>query len=216
MEWTHSGTQLLVVREDQSVSVQRPGAPTIGDERGEREPCYVVDRWNWPAGQRESTCTLHLPYSAWPVNLWIASTDTLVAVRWMDQGASGWEPVVIRPAGDPQVRGAGFELASEVSVETYLALSPDERFAVSGYQTVYRSTPHGQQAPQHRGRFEVGRIVMITISAATYRDILVGDAVTAQRHGTAVRWTDIPLFLDPERFQVQFPTGAKRTYSARG
>lgn len=202
LAWTHDGEQLLVIREERRAS-----------QPDDMQDAYVFERRLWPRDSLESSCLLQLPYSAWPYDLWVASTDTLAIVHWMDQGASGWEVMLIQRFGDVHLVGAGFEVASEVGIEGQPTVSPNRRFAVSGYQSVYKTLPEGAQVLMQRGRFEAGRIVVIDILAGTYRDIVVDDAVPAKLHGTAARRVDAPQFLDRERFEVMLPTGAKRIYS---
>jgi len=207
LAWTPDGSELLLVREDRPSRIPKALA--------EAPDGYTFERRLWPQDDLASSCPLRLPFSAWPVDIWVASTGTLAAVRWMDQGASGWEPMLLRRRGDAHLLGAGFELASEVGVYAHPTLSPDGRFAVSGYQTTYKTLPTGTRTPLVRGRFEVGRVVVIDIPAGTSRDIVLDDAVPAKLHGTAARWGEVPVFWNTEHFELLLPTGAKRIYSTK-
>jgi hypothetical protein len=206
VQWALGGSVLLVVRENSTHA---------RDKAGDERDGYDFERWSWPQGERDSKCAINLPFSAWPADLWVAPSASLVAVQWVDQGASGWEVVAQTGVGDRQLLGAGFELASELGTQTHPVLSPDERYAVSGYQTIYDSTPWGGEIPRAHGRFEVGRCVIIDIAAGTHHDLLIDDAVPLKLHGTAARWTDLPTFIDSEQFTLQLPTGAKRVYSVK-
>lgn len=207
--WAPDGSELLIVREDQPVGHGDAAADALENASAD----YIFERRLWPRDALVSSCPLQLPYSGWPVDLWVAPTATLVAVRWMDQGASGWEVVLLRSAGDVHLVGAGFELASEIGIDSHPTLSPDGRYAVVGYQTTYQALPGGRQMPLQHGRFDVGRVVVIDLLAGTYREIVIDDMVPAKLHGTATRWNDAPIFLDARRFELLLPTGAKRIYS---
>jgi hypothetical protein len=208
--WTPDGSELLLVQVDtSSTSDAAPHAPEDASDG------CVFERRLWPQDTLVSACPLQLPFSSWPSDIWVAPTGALAAVRWVDQGASGWEVALLNSTDAVHLVGAGFELASEVGIDTHPALNPNGHYAVSGYQTMYGRLPDHHWAPLQRGRFEVGRIVVIDIAAGIYRDIVIDDAVPAKLHGTASRWADIPVFLDADNFELMLPTGAKRIYSVK-
>ncbi len=109
--------------------------------------------------------------------------------------------------------GAGFQLDSGAAVDTHPVLSPGGRYAISGYQTLHVTSRDGHLAPRQRGRFEVGRVVVMDLQARTFREILVDDAVPAKLHSTAARWVELPMFLDETHFTMTLPTGATRVFS---
>lgn len=202
LTWTADGAQLLLW------AVASPDAEVGTPGRFERR--------SWPADVLLSSCAFALPWVQWPYDLWVAPSAQLAAVRWITQGLSGWEPIVLSAAGDTHLAGAGFALDSSVAVDTYPVLSPSERFAVSGYQTLHVTTRDGHGVPRQRGRFEVGRVVVMDLRARAFREILIDDAVPAKLHGTAAGWGELPVFLDETHFSVMLPTGATRVFSTRG
>lgn len=211
LAWTTDGAQLLLC-----ARMGAPAADVDADADADVGTPGRFERRSWPADELLDTCTFTLPQTLWPQDLWVESGGRLAAVRWVDQGGSGWEPIVLSPAGDMHLAGAGFTLDSGVAVETHPVLSPSGRYAVSGYQTLHATTRDGFEVPRQRGRFEVGRIVVMDLHARTFRSILVDDAVPAKLHGTAAGWVDLPVFLDETHFKVMLPTGATRVFSALG
>jgi hypothetical protein len=199
--WTADGAQLLLWKlptADAALDVRTPGR---------------FERRSWPADAPLSACAFALPWTPWPRDLWVAPDGALAAVRWVDEGLSGWEPVILSPMGDAHLAGAGFMLDSEVATDTHPVLSPSGHYAVSGYQTVHVTSREGFLVPRQQGRFEVGRVVVMDLRAHTFRDILLDDAVPAKLHGTAARWSELPAFLDETRFSLTLPTGATRVFT---
>jgi hypothetical protein len=198
LAWNYAGTQLLAARELSA--------------KAEDKQHYLFERHSWPQDYLISQCSVQLPFSAWPYDLWVAPSNTLAVMRWVDQGMSGWEAILLKNNGDVHLKGADFRLMSGEAIQCYPALSADERYAVSGYQTIYRTTDTGHQVPLTHGRYEVGRIVVIDIRNSNFREITIDDAVPAKLHGTASKWTDVPIFLDNQRFTIALPSGAKRIF----
>jgi len=203
LAWTVDGTQMLLwVVASPDTDAGTPGR---------------FERRSWPADALLGSCTFALPWTPWPHDLWVAPSAQLAAVRWLDEGLSGWESIVLSEAGDTHLAGAGFELDSEVAVDTHPVLSPSGRSAVSGYQPLHMTTSNGRHpVPRQHGRFEVGRVVVMDLHARSFHEILVDDAVPAKLHGTAARWGELPEFLDETHFRVTLPAGATRVFSTRG
>ncbi len=199
LAWTADGTQLLLW------ALPTPEADVGTPGRFERR--------SWPADVPLYACTFALPWTPWPHDLWLAPDARLAAVRWVDEGLSGWEPIALSGAGDMHLAGAGFQLDSGAAVDTHPVLSPGGRYAISGYQTLHVTSRDGHLAPRQRGRFEVGRVVVMDLQARTFREILVDDAVPAKLHSTAARWVELPMFLDETHFTMTLPTGATRVFS---
>jgi hypothetical protein len=105
--WTADGAQLLLWT-----------LPTADAAIGDGTPGRF-ERRSWPADTLLSACTSALPWTPWPRDLWVAPGGQLAAVRWVDEGLSGWEPIVLSPMGDAHLAGAGFVLDSEVAVATH-------------------------------------------------------------------------------------------------
>ena len=199
LAWTADGAQLLLW----ALTAPEVNVGTLGR----------FARRSWPPDVPLGSCTFALPWTPWPRDLWVAPGAQLAAVRWVDEGLSGWEPIVLSQAGDTHLAGAGFQLDSGAAVETHPVLSPGGRYAVSGYQTLPATSRGGLLVARQRGHFEAGRVVVMDLHARTSRDIRIADAFPAKLHGTASSWVELPVFLDETHFSVTLPTGATHVFN---
>lgn len=173
---------------------------------------FLFERRTWPDTALISSCVVSLPWGA-PENMLVSPYGNLAVMRWLTEGASGWEFVILSEAGDFQLQGAGFEIDGPAAIYASPAFSPDGCYAVSGYHTKFVEDEKGYYRwPLRRGRFEVGCITVICIPEGTFHEIIISDAVPVKLHGTASQSLDEPVFLDNERFMTMLPTGAKRTF----
>lgn len=115
--WSHDGSQIMLV---ESTSASDP-TPSTDRQR------YIFDRRLWPADMSVSGSLFHfcVPWEPCPYDIWLAPTAKLALVRWADQGATGWEPIILSDTGDIHLAGAGFEIDSEVAVEMFPGISPN-------------------------------------------------------------------------------------------
>jgi len=175
---------------------------------------YIFERRLWPEDTSVSSCRFHfcVPRAPWPHDIWLATTGKLAIGRWLDQGGSGWEPIIISDLGDTHLPRAGFRLDSEVAIQMSPGMSPSGRYAASGYETKYTSTSDGLETPVLHGRYVVGSVTVIDLHSAAFWQITITDAVPAKLHGTASRWTDTPVFTSEEEFTLMLPTGSKRIF----
>ncbi len=152
----------------------------------------------------------------WPDNLLISPQSNLVVLRWLDQGFSGWEFILLRKTDDFHLKEARIELDSEVEAFTQPAFSPDGRYAVSGYHTQFNPAFPAWEAAHwkiaQQGRYEVGGVTVLRLLDGTSYRIPIADAVPIKLHGTASHFFEPPVFLDNDHFLVLLPTGANKTY----
>lgn len=208
LSWLEHGEQLVQVRKP--LDLEHP--------LEQEDHLYLFERRNWPDGTLISCCPVVLSQGE-PESLVVSPYNNVVVLRWLDQGASGWEFIHLRETGDVHLKEAGVEIESEVAVTTQPAFSPDGRYAVSGYHAqVNTAAPAWESAhwkiPQ-RGRYEVGCVTVIRLFDGTCYQIPIADAVPAKLHGTSSRSFDSPTFLDSQHFLVLLPTGAKRAYQVQ-
>lgn len=209
LSWLEHGAQVVQVKEPRDL--ERP--PEQEDQ------LYLFERQHWPDGPLISRCLVTLSQGE-PESLVVSPHGNLVVLRWIDQGASGWEFIHLRETGDVHLKEAGLEIDSEVAVSTQPAFSPDGRYAVSGYHAQFNTAAPAWESAHwkiaQRGRYEVGCVTVIRLFDGTCYQIPIADTVPVKLHGTSSRSLDPPSFLDSQHFLVRFPTGAKRRYQVQG
>lgn len=189
----------------------------LTDRIGESSATYqghTFERRAWPENTLISACKVSLPPWGEPVDILVSPHGNLALLRWLTQGASGWEFVLLSDASDLQLQGAGFEMDTPAAIYASPAFSPDGCYVVSGYHTRLVEDKRGGNIPLQRGRYEVGFITVVCIPDGTFHEIIIADAVPVKLHGAA-QSLDEPVFLDNEHFMTMLPTGAKRAYSVR-
>lgn len=205
LAWLKQGSEVVLLAERSSFEKS---------EKTYEERSFMFERRMWPDTKLISSCEVSLPWGA-PENILVSPHGNLVVMRWLTEGLSGWEFVILSDAGDFQLQGAGFGIDGPAAIYASPAFSPDGRYAVSGYHTKFVEDKDGHSWPLRRGRYEVGCITVICIPEGTFREITISDAVPAKLHGTASQSLDEPVFSDNEHFMTMLPTGAKRTFSVK-
>lgn len=207
--WLEQGTQVVQVRKPRDL--ERPP-----EQEGH---LYLFERQRWPDGILISRCLVTLS-QGWPESVVVSPQGNLIVLRWLDQGASGWEFIHLRETGDVHLKEASIELDSEVAVSTQPSFSPDGCHAVSGYHALFNTAAPAWEAAHwkiaQRGRYEVGCVTVVRLVDGTSYQIPIADAVPAKLHGTSSRFFDPPTFLDSQHFLVRLPTGAQRRYQVQG
>jgi hypothetical protein len=201
LAWLKQGSEIVFLADRPSIEKS---------EQVYEQRSFLFERRTWPDTTLISSCEVSLPWGA-PENMLVSPHSNLVVLRWLTEGASGWEFVILSEAGDFQLQEAGFEIDGPAAIYVSPAFSPDGRYAVSGYHTKFVAEK-GHSWPLQRGRYEVGCITVICIPEGTFHEIIISDAVPVKLHGTASQSLDVPVFLDNERFMTMLPTGAKRTF----
>lgn len=218
LAWAPKGAVLLswVEHGEQSVLVRQP--PDREHPPEQEDHLSLFERQSWPDGPLISRCSVALSQGE-PESLVVSPHGNVVVLRWLDQGASGWEFIHLRETGDVHLREAGIEIDSEVAVSTQPAFSPDGRYALSGYHAQLNTAAPAWEAAHwkiaQRGRDEVGCVTVIRLLDGTCYQIPIADAVPAKLHGTSSRSLDPPTFLDSQHFLVLLPTGTKRLYQVQ-
>ncbi len=209
--WLKQGTEVALLTK--RTAYGRLGAPYEQD---------IFERRTWPGNTLISSCRVTWAWG-WPDSIVVSPYDNLAAIRYLDEGISGWEFVIISDTGDYQLRGAGVEtIGNQPAIHTFPGFSPDGRCAVSGYHTKFVENKLGYLAPLERNSFEIGYIMVICILEATYYAIPIRDAVPAKLAEDDLDDADETIaptqsvFLDNEHFTTTFPTGEKRTYHVKG
>lgn len=205
LAWLKQGSEIMLLADRPSIDKSR----SVYEQRS-----FLFERRTWPDTVLISSCEVSFPWCA-PENMLVSPHENLVVMRWLTEGVSGWEFVVLSDAGDFHLQGAGFEIDGPAAFYASPAFSPDGRYAVSGYHTKLVEDKKGYSILLQRGRLEVGGITVICIPEGKFHEITLSDVVPAKLHGTASQSLDEPVFLDNERFMTMLPTGAKRTYSVK-
>jgi hypothetical protein len=93
LAWLKQGSEIVLLTDRPSIEKS---------ERVYEQHSFLFERRTWPDTALISSCEVSFPWCG-PENMLVSPHENLVVMRWLDEGVSSWEFVILSETGDFQL-----------------------------------------------------------------------------------------------------------------